>query len=131
MLHKHVHRRLSGLVFLSCLLPFVAAPASANEFIDSYTARLSVDDHFNTEGVRLESAAAIIRQDRAHFHRFDIRDGEDTYDSVFDDINSRATLERRLNNGTISDSAKREIVDGTPLIQVDIYQNSIDIFILD
>jgi len=131
MIWQLTRRSLSGLVILASLLPFISSPARANDFIDSYTARLSITDHFNTEGVRLDSAAAIIRQDRAHFHRFNIRDREDTYDSVFGDIRNRETLEQRLNNGNMSESVRQTIVDGTPLIRVDIYQNSIDLFIID
>lgn len=119
---------LALLSFLLVLMPF---SANANEYLDSYTARLSIDDHFNTEGERLQSAAAIIRQDRAHFHRFGIRDREDTYDSVFGDIDNRAILERMLNNGNISEAARRAIVNGTPLIRVDIYENSVSVFIID
>lgn len=131
MNRKFMRRSFSGLVLLFGLLAWVASPVGANQFIDSYTARLSIDDHFNTEGVRLNSAAAVIRQDRANFHQFSIRDGEDTYDSVFDNVDNRATLERLLNNGNMSESMKQTIINRTSLIRVDIYQNSINIFILE
>lgn len=129
MLHKL--SRLAPVALLSFLLVVIPSSAGANQYLDSYTARLSIDDHFNTEGVRLQSAAAIIRQDRAHFHRFGIRDSEDTYDSVFGNVGNREILERMLNNGNISEAARRTIVDGTPLIKVDIYENSVDVFIVD
>lgn len=126
MFHK-----LNRLALLAFLIVSIPSPASANQYLDSYTARLSIDDHFNTEGERLQSAAAIIRQDRAHFHRFGIRDSEDTYDSVFGDIGNREILERMLNNGNTSETARQTVVNGTPLIKVDIYENSVDVFIID
>jgi hypothetical protein len=64
---------------------------------ETYYARLSGADHFNSRGQRLKSAAAIIRQDRANYHRFNVRDDEDTGDSYFSSKSNRAALERMLN----------------------------------
>ena len=122
---------IKQIILLPFLLAFATVPANANELLDSYTARLSIEDHFNTDGVRLKSAAAIIRQDRAHFHKFGIRDREDTYDSVFGSISNRNTLEKMLNNGQISNSARQAVVNGTPLIRVNIYTNSVDVLVID
>ena len=52
-------------------------PGKAQEMVESYVAFLSEADHFNSNGERLRSAAAIIRQDRANFHRFGRRDPDD------------------------------------------------------
>jgi len=52
-------------------------PSKAQEMVESYVAFLSEADHFNSNGERLRSAAAIIRQDRANFHRFGRRDPDD------------------------------------------------------
>ena len=38
---------------------------------------LSEQDHLNSNEQRLTTAAAIIRQDRANFHRFGLRDPAD------------------------------------------------------
>src|SRR3984885_5074198 len=73
--------------------------AQAQQLIGSYVALLSEADHFNSNGQRLTSAAAIIRQDRANFHRFGIRDPEDQDDTFFADEGNRAALERMLENG--------------------------------
>src|ERR1700748_1595566 len=48
--------------------------AHAQELIESYTALLSEADHFNSGGQRLPSATAIIRQDRANYYRYGVRD---------------------------------------------------------
>lgn len=79
---------MKKIMFLMSLL--LLSPLSyAEEPLDSYTARLSSEDHFNSDGSRLKSAADIIRQDRANYHKFKIRDAEDQGDSFFDDVDSR------------------------------------------
>src|SRR5580698_3701854 len=49
-------------------------------YVESYTARLSERDHYNSNGQRLRSAAAIVRQDRANFYVYGLRDSEDEPD---------------------------------------------------
>ena len=90
-------------------------------FIESYTARLSPRDHYNRNGVRLTSAAAIIRQDRANFYVYGLRDSEDEPDSFFSSKSNRARLEEMLENGRATRDAIDRVINGTPLIRVDIY----------
>lgn len=103
----------------------------ADELVESYIARLSAQDHFNSQGERLSSAAAIIRQDRANFHKFNNKDSEDTYDTVFADVEQRAALERLLEKGRTTKGVLDTLVKGTPLIEVDVYRNSVDVTILE
>jgi hypothetical protein len=99
-------------------------------FIESYTARLSPRDHYNSNGVRLTSAAAIIRQDRANFYVYGMRDSEDEPDSFFSNKSNRARLEEMLENGRATRDAIYTIINGTPLIRVDIYANGINVTVL-
>jgi hypothetical protein len=99
-------------------------------FIESYTARLSARDHFNSNGERLRSAAAIIRQDRANFYVYGLRDSEDEPDSFFSNKGNRARLEGMLENGRTTPDAIQRIVNGTPLIRVNIYSTGISVSIL-
>jgi hypothetical protein len=99
-------------------------------FIESYTARLSARDHFNSNGERLRSAAAIIRQDRANFYVYGLRDSEDEPDSFFSNKGNRARLEGLLENGRTTPDAIQRVVNGTPLIRVDIYSTGISVSIL-
>jgi len=108
---------------LALVLPGVAAAQP----VEVYVARLSSHDHHNSNGQRLTTIAAIIRQDRANFHRFGIRDPEDDDDAFFDDANNRARLERLIARGSVSRRAGRAILYGTPLIQVTVYDNYVDI----
>jgi hypothetical protein len=99
-------------------------PASAARLIESYTAVLSERDHFNSNGERLHSAAAIIRQDRANYHRFGLQDDGDSDDAYFSDANNRDTLERLLNNGTADPGVVSRIVNGVVEVRVDVYRGS-------
>src|SRR6202161_4095143 len=96
--------------------------AQAQQLIGSYVALLGEADHFNSNGQRLTSAAAIIRQDRANFHRFGIRDPQDQGDKFFADEGNRAELEQMLENGKAEPGVISRIVNGTVLIHVDIYR---------
>jgi hypothetical protein len=96
--------------------------ALADQMIESYTARLGPNDHFNSSGVRLTSPAVVIRQDRANFHKFGARDREDETDSYFQSAGNRDLLQRLLDRGRTTPSAYRRIVDGQPLIRVSVYR---------
>jgi hypothetical protein len=126
--------RMFGLVLLTAIL---SAGSVANavaqdlgRYIESYTARLSARDHFNSNGERLRSAAAIVRQDRANFYVYGLRDSEDEPDSFFSSKGNRARLEEMLENGRTTPDAISRIVNGTPLIRVDIYATGISVQIV-
>lgn len=107
----------------------VSFSSHAEPLLESYSARLSSKDHFNTNGERLKSVAAIIRQDRANYHKFKIQDDEDQFDSLFADKDSRERLEDMLNRGFISAETKASILNSTPLIMVKIYKNHIEVYL--
>jgi hypothetical protein len=116
--------------FLSASPACTAHAQGRGEFIESYTARLSARDHYNTSGERLQSAAEIIRQDRANFYVYGLRDSEDEPDSYFSSKRNRARLEELLENGRTTPDAIDRIVNGTPLIRVDIYSTGISVTII-
>ena len=97
------------------------ALSRADELIESYTAVLSERDHFNSSGERLKEAAAIIRQDRANFHKFGKRDASDEPDKFFATARNREILERLLKRGRTTAAALNAIVNGTPVVTVRIY----------
>jgi hypothetical protein len=102
----------------------VATPSRAQELVESYIAFLSEADHFNSNGQRLSSAAAIIRQDRANYYRFGRGDPQDQDDVFFRDIGNREALERMLERGRSTPGTIARIVNGTVLIRVDIYRDN-------
>ena len=95
--------------------------------LETYVARLSEQDHYNSNGVRLMTAAGIIRQDRANYYEFGRRDPEDTPDRFFSSKANRARLEQMLLHGAISASTNNQIVNHTPLIVVRVWENFIDV----
>lgn len=121
------------LVFalLVSISPLLAGPAAAQAPLDGYVARIGPQDHFNSRGVRLDNAAAIIRQDRANLYAFGRGDPEDETDSFFRSRENRALMEQMLRAGNSSSSAVRAIVNGTPLIQVLIYEDYVEVTVLD
>lgn len=96
-------------------------PVKAQQLVECYRAFLSEADHFNSNGQRLSSAAAIIRQDRANFHRFGVRDPGDESDSFFADEGNRAALERLIARGRSTRGAISRIVNSTVSIRTCVY----------
>ena len=91
---------------------------------ESYVAVLSERDHLNSNGERLTSAAAIIRQDRANYHKLGKRDPGDENDRFFASANNREILEQLLSRGSSNPAALRAIVNGTPTVTVSIYRSA-------
>lgn len=91
------------------------------EVIGEYTAYISQRDLRSSEGTRLTQAWQVIRQDRANYHRFNLRDRGDQGDSFFGSAQNRAIMERMVRDGQMSPSAARAIVNGGVSITVRIY----------
>ncbi len=87
-------------------------------------------DHFSSKGKRLKSAAGIIRQDRANFHKLGLRDSEDQGDPRFGDIQRRAWLGRVVSE-RLSSSAARRILDGNRLVEVTVKMGEVTVRLLD
>ena len=117
------------LVCCSALSIATAAMAQSDP-VESYCATLGEDDHFASDGYPLDNAAAIIRQDRANYHKFGIQDPSDENDSIFGSTANRARLEAMLRKGSIDRATERAIVRGTPDVCVDIYNDYINVFLL-
>jgi hypothetical protein len=127
--------RKSGIVTAAGLLLtslLGAGAAHADDMLGSYVARISDRDHQASDGYALDNAAQMVRQDRANWHKFHRRDSDDEGDGWFRTNDQRADLQRMLERGgAMSSSTKRAIVNGEPLIQVDVYENSVRVSILE
>ena len=86
--------------------------AKAQQLLESYIAIIGPDDLYNSRGVRLTKPWQILRQDRANFHRFKIRDRGDEWDSFFASKNNRAIMERMVMRGFIDRRAAAILVNG-------------------
>ncbi|WP_224546954.1 hypothetical protein [Mesorhizobium sp. CA16] len=106
--------------------------ARADDMLGSYTARISDRDHRASDGYPLGSAAQMVRQDRANWHKFHRRDSDDQGDVWFRSDGSRADLQRMLERGgAMSSSTRRAIVNGEPLIEVDVYSDGVRVSIVE
>ena len=112
---------LLGLLLFSGFAPLASA-GDEDDVITGYSARLSRKDHYASDGYKLESPAAVIRQDRANYHKFQKRDDEDDTDDYFDSAEHREGLERALERGRTTRAAYQSIMNGTPLISVNVYR---------
>jgi hypothetical protein len=105
--------------------------ASADQYLGSYIARISNQDHYASDGYALDTAAQMVRQDRANWHKFGYGDSEDQDDPWFGSTDSRVRLERMLNKGgAMSGAVRNAIANGQPLVQVDVYRNSVVVTIV-
>lgn len=129
MFMSKVHRiakRVCILAATSSALLFCTLPARA-QLLETYQAFLGPSDHFNSSGARLTQPWQIIRQDRANFHKFGVRDPGDEYDSFFALEANRSLMEQMILNGSIQRSAANRIVNGNVFIRVEIYPNSVNV----
>ena len=103
----------------------------AQQLLDSYTAYIGIEDLHNSKGARLTQPWQVLRQDRANFHKFGIRDPEDESDGFFSNKGNRALLEKMLRKGKTPGWVYDAIVNDTPLIQVTVYNDFVEVAILD
>ena len=120
------------------LLVLGMGSAYADDLVCVYQAEISVDDKYNSSGEFLETGytknavAAVIRQDRANFYKFN--PGGDPNDSpgcVFQSQNRRAYLEKLVRKSRLSPQVIRRIIDENPVIEVQVYSKSVRIEIVE
>lgn len=101
-----------------------AGAAAADERLGAYTARLGVYDHLGPYGERLDSPARIVGRDRENFHKIGLRDAEDEDDALFRTTARREVLQDLLERGDTPPEVYRAILDGTPLIRIEVYTSA-------
>lgn len=89
--------------------------------IASYVAYIGEADLYASDGLRLAQPWQVLRQDRANFYRYGVRDKGDEGDPFFDTAENRATMERMVMSGSIDPAAARRIVQGGVYVEVTIY----------
>jgi hypothetical protein len=101
----------------------VATPVSAQEYqVGYYSAFIGTEDLYNSSGTRLDSAEAILQQDRANVHRFGIVQRGDESDPWFHQREARGAMPRMFRaGGGISPGTARLIRQGNVPVFVTIY----------
>jgi hypothetical protein len=108
-----------------------AGVAQADALLGSYVARISDDDKFASDGYALDTAAQMVRQDRANWHKFGRGDDEDEDDPWFRSAAARARLEKMLGrSGAMSSKTRQAIARGNPVIRVDVFANSVKVQVI-
>ncbi|MGB0590519.1 MAG: SH3 domain-containing protein [Myxococcota bacterium] len=98
---------------------------------DLYWARLGAEDHSNNSGRPIESAAGIIRQDRANYHAFKLRDKrDDRTDDTYDDKAKREWLATTLKD-SLDKETKRIIYKHQPLVEVVTWEDRVDVTVIE
>lgn len=123
---------MTRLTFASALLAaglVSASPAAAQGIVDEYCTRISDNDKFASDGFELTDAGSILRQDRANFHKFGIRDRGDEDDGTFGTASARASIPALLDNGQTARNVLREIVRGTPRVCVEVYPRYLFVYL--
>ncbi|MBW7921580.1 MAG: hypothetical protein H3C51_05700 [Rubellimicrobium sp.] len=114
-----MRRLLTAVLAVTVMLG--AGMAAAQQVVGGYAAWIGVDDLYNSSGQRLSEPWQVIRQDRANYHRFRIRQAGDEGDPWFGDANNRAALESLVRRGHIERSAANAILRGNVMIHVTVY----------
>ena len=112
-------RRFLAVALLACLCG--PGAAVAQEVVGAYTAFIGEDDLYNSKGARLTEPWQVLRQDRANYYKFGIRQQGDEGDPFFSDVDNRAAMEQMVMNGTIEPSAARNLLRGGATVYVTIY----------
>jgi hypothetical protein len=106
--------------------------AQADQPLGTYVARISEKDHQASDGYALDSAAQVVRQDRANVHQHIQTDEEDDIDGWFTTKAKRVRFEQLLNKpGAMNNSTRNAILHGEPLIEVQVYRQSVKVRLLD
>ena len=124
-------KRTTLALAAGALAMLTASQALADQFLGSYVARIGRADHFASDGYPLDSAAQMVRQDRANVHKFGKFDPGDESDPWFGSAASRARLETMLKKGgAMSAGTKRAIMTGRPLVEVEVFRNSVRVTVI-
>jgi hypothetical protein len=119
------------LLAAGAILAAAIGSAEADQLIGTYIARISDNDHHASDGYRLDTAAQMVRQDRANWHKFGRGDAEDQDDPWFSSTASRAKFEQMLNKGSaMSQGTRRAIVNGEPVIEVQVFRQSVRVRVI-
>jgi hypothetical protein len=103
--------------------------ARADDVLDEYNAYIGEDDLYNSNGERLREPWQIIRQDRANFHKYRVRQSGDESDSYFSSVDNRAAAERMVRSGSITREARRLLLNGDVMINVKVMEGDDGVYL--
>ncbi|MGD1885590.1 MAG: hypothetical protein ACFB01_00360 [Cohaesibacteraceae bacterium] len=123
--------RRSALVAALAVFALGVPSTASAQLLADYTTRIGPHDKVNSQGDRLDSAAAILRQDRANVHRFNLADDEDETDTYFTTPEARRGFERLMSRGLVRSDTRTAIINGSPLVRVRAYPTRVDVELVE
>ncbi|MFM2279028.1 MAG: hypothetical protein RLZZ444_1259 [Pseudomonadota bacterium] len=118
-----MRKTIPAVVAIASALLFQSTQmARADELVDEYNAYIGEDDLYNSNGERLREPWQIIRQDRANYHKFKIRQRGDEGDQFFSSADNRAAAERMIRDGTMTRDARALLLQGDVNINVKVFE---------
>lgn len=112
---------MSGPLMQTASAQSSVTAVQSDRLIDRYRAYIGPADLVNSNGVRLTQPWQVIRQDRANFYQYKVRDRGDEPDTFFSDVKNRQALEAMLSNGHMTAEAANMIMRGDVWVDVAIY----------
>ena len=94
------------------------------EVLSSYSTMLGRNDRISSDNKELKDVPAIIRQDRANFHRFNKRDDDDLQDLLFDSVDERLEIRRMLEAGAVQKDLSDIILKSDVKVEVKVVVDS-------
>jgi len=136
-----VTRTPKGYQFRKWVVPMKSLSGTPSSEIDGslpdegavvYRARLGSRDHFNSAGKRLEEVGAILRQDRANYHKGK-GDQDDGPDPSFRTAKDRNGMDARkpVPVGMAAKAWRKLILNGTPLVEVEVTDQELRVRIVE
>ena len=124
--HQSFRTYFLGVSVGLCAALAFTSHANGGDYDTHYTALLSKNDHYNSNGDRLTSVADVLRQDRANYHN----GGGDAFDQDDQGYFSTRKARNRFSSHKISLNgiAARAIANGTPLVIVEVNGDTIYVF---
>jgi hypothetical protein len=100
--------------------------AKGGDYDAHYTAKLSKNDHYNSNGERLTSVADVLRQDRANYYNGD-GDAIDEDDQGY--FSNRKARNKFSSHKIILNGISAGVIaNGTPLVIVEVHGDTIYVF---
>jgi hypothetical protein len=114
-------RAMRAILLAAGLAALMGSAALADVIVGSYSAYIGEEDLYNSKGERLMLPWQVLRQDRANFWKFGIRQPGDEADPFFSSVENRAAMELMVKRGTIHPRAARDLLRGGATVYVTIW----------
>jgi len=112
---------MKAILLAAGLVALMGGAGLADQIVGSYAAYIGEDDLYNSKGERLTAPWQVLRQDRANFWKFGIRQPGDEADPFFSSAENRAAMEQMVMRGTIHPRAARDLLRGGATVYVTIW----------